>query len=114
MAENEPEPIQLETLFRVLATRRCRTTLSCLESRDRPQTITALAARVTAVEHDGAGAVPAEIDRVRLLLHHSDLPRLDDADLVTYDRERGTVERAARFDGATVRSILEVTSDDRG
>ena len=111
MSRTDRAPVCHETMFRLLSSERRRALLSCLVARDQPWTVSALAEAVAVTEHDRPTAeIPTtEIERRRVLLHHSDLPRLADAGLVVYDPDRGTLETTARFDDTDIHSLLETS-----
>lgn len=75
-----------DVVFDALRNPRRQFALAYLRQQDRPVTLTELARRTTAWE---AGEPPTEIaedrvDRVRVSLHHSHLPKLADLGLVEY------------------------------
>ena len=72
----------LDTLFGVLASKTRRELLGYLDDESRPVPVERLAA---ALGSDGR--------RVAIELHHKHLPRLTEAGLVEWDRDRGTVTR---------------------
>jgi DNA-binding transcriptional ArsR family regulator len=80
----------LDELLRILSDRRRRCILYCLNAADH-RDIATLAKRVTdrlerPVSDDD---VEIRVDEVRLSLVHVDIPMLEDADIVSYDRRRG-------------------------
>lgn len=78
-----------------LADDRRRTALVALAEADGPMTQSHLAREIAARAPDCSRS-PNDVEDVEVSLHHRHLPRLADADLVTYDPEGGTVEfRAA-------------------
>lgn len=84
--------------FRLLGDGRRRAILRFLldDRRETPTSLSTLATFVAAVEHRNGDAdqpVGELQPRVRIALHHSHLPLLDDHDLVRYDPEERTVER---------------------
>lgn len=62
---------------------RCQRILDCLDSLSGVVPVDRLADELLALE-----PAPADAERVRIRLHHSDLPRLEDAGLLSYDRTR--------------------------
>lgn len=96
-AENGPETdANLDDLsFRALADARRRRLLYLLleEGETTLDEAATLLAGWTAVE-SGAMTGPDDRERIRVRLHHVDLPLLSEAGLVDYDRERGTLDVA--------------------
>lgn len=83
----------LDALFDALADPRRRAALSVLADASGPTSTTALA-RAVAAREDGRRpqTVPADrVEAVRVSLIHAHLPRLADADLVTYDPDASVV-----------------------
>lgn len=82
-----------ERLIRLIAETRNRAILTILNDAARSLTVTALAERL--VERDATGTATAagehDLERVKLSLHHTDLPRLDEAGLIEYDPETNAV-----------------------
>lgn len=68
--------------------RRRRLTLEALESLSGRATVDELVAELLAAGHD---AVDGDAERIRIRLHHVDLPRLADAGRIAYDVERERV-----------------------
>jgi hypothetical protein len=56
------------------------------------ETLAGVVAGWEAVGHDDGTAARRDHDRLQTALYHSDLPKLDDAGLVTFDPVAGTVE----------------------
>ena len=67
---------------------RRRLTLEALESLSGRATVDELAAELLATGHD---AVDGDAERIRIRLHHVDLPRLADAGRIAYDADRDRV-----------------------
>lgn len=86
--------VQPNRLFRTLAQPRRRLIVSVLSTCDGPLSVEDLARRVVASERAArvAEVATTDVDRVRVSLHHSHLPALSSAGLVTYDPETGVVE----------------------
>lgn len=83
--------IPFDTICSLLMDGRRRTLLACLHGLDRPVSIDELAAAVAGAERR-EGTTPGERDRVHRSLYHVHLPKLAAHDVVSYDRDRGTVE----------------------
>lgn len=98
MVSNDPDALTGTTgLSRVerlelLASKRRQTLLELLAtSGEDAHSLESLATGVTQTEQGGGlGAYPSH--RVCLFLHHVHLPKLDAADIVTYDPQRNVVE----------------------
>ncbi|WP_306059517.1 DUF7344 domain-containing protein [Natronococcus wangiae] len=106
MIEERQRSIPVDVLFETLANEYCRYVLRCLCEHETPISIADLAREVAVRKH---GASVSEIPederkRIHVLLHHSHVPKLDDADLVTHDQERNVVDTPADAD---VESLLE-------
>lgn len=82
-----------DRVIRLIAETRNRAVLSILNDAARSLTVTELAERLVA--HDApetnATADESELQRVVLSLHHDELPRLDEADLIDYDPDANVV-----------------------
>jgi len=88
-----------DTVVAALANHRRRAVLTYLQqAQSGTATIEELASFVTEHE-DEQSSTPPDTDEqnVTVSLHHAHLPKLADADLITYDPDRGRVR--ARFDG---------------
>lgn len=94
--EIQVDEASLTELYDALADDRRRTMLSILTGRSTPVDVTTLArtvaARETGMAVDDVADETAE--RVEHALYHVHLPKLADADVVSYDRDRSTVELA--------------------
>ena len=87
-------PVDRETVFSILSNRRRRYVLHFLKGRDGPVELRELSERIAAWEN---GCRPERITskerkRVYAALHQSHLPKMDRAGVVSYDRDRGTIE----------------------
>jgi DNA-binding transcriptional ArsR family regulator len=102
---DEPEPEQLtkDTVFSVLSNQRRRRVLRCLRDEPDGSNIRELSRRIAAWENE----VPVDEvtykqrKRVYTSLHQTHLPKLADAHVIDYDRDRGTValtDHAATLD----------------
>lgn len=80
----------LDELLRILSDRRRRCILYCLDSADHRDVDTLakrVATRLERTASDDRDAV--RDDAIKLSLVHVDIPMLEDADIVSYDRRRG-------------------------
>lgn len=101
--------VPLDATFDALTSRECRVLLGHLADADDDGLVVAdLAARLA----DDEGV--SEEDRLRVDLHHTHLPRLDDAGLLDYDAGRGLLrlESASQFE-AIHSAIEEYGAADR-
>jgi len=99
--QRDAEPVvEWNTLFHTLKNQRRRRVLRLLADRSEPIELGPLAESIAARECD------REVDRlgsqerkrVYIALHQCHLPKMDDADAVTYDKSRGRIERGPRFE----------------
>lgn len=83
----------LDALFGVLANRRRRYALRCLSNRAVPIGLADLAEDVAALEKETerTNLSASDVQNVHTALYHSDVPKLAEAGLVDYRRDRGTV-----------------------
>lgn len=104
-----PETPSLDVLFDVLAHRRRRYTLECLCDGQTPMALADLAREVSARER--GTAVPeipdAVVKRTYRSLSHSHVPKLADADIVEYNRERKLL--ALSMESERVEPLVEAT-----
>lgn len=86
------DPATVDALFDALADERRRVILEYVLDQSEPVGLDELAERL-----HGPGSAPpstpglSERNRLRCRLYHAHLPRLDDAGIVEFDRERNTV-----------------------
>ncbi|MFD1596699.1 hypothetical protein ACFR97_14270 [Haloplanus litoreus] len=101
---SQPDGLSKDTIFSMLSNQRRRYVLYHLGRTRETVSLRDLAERIAAWEND----VPiSELNykqrkRVYTSLHQTHLPKLDEADIVDYDRDRGTItlaDRAAELDG---------------
>lgn len=83
----------LDAVFKLLSSQRRRHVLHCLRERDAPVELSDLAEEVAARE---TGISPAEVSeeesrQVHMVLYHTHVPKLKDANVVRYDRDADTV-----------------------
>lgn len=93
-AETEIESLSLNVVFDILKNTRRRRVLHLLAEDDGPTTLGDMAERIAAVENDKPRAQlnAQERKRVYVGLYQCHLPRMDDADVIGFDENRGTVE----------------------
>ncbi|UIP01325.1 hypothetical protein Hbl1158_15545 (plasmid) [Halobaculum sp. CBA1158] len=98
--EREPEPLPLDVTFEILKNQRRRLVLSHLDAVDGETTIGELAEHIAAIENDCTvqelGAQQRK--RVYIGLYQCHLPKMDDASVVDFNRNRGRVELQAEAD----------------
>lgn len=92
------ENISQDVAFRLLSHAYRRALLECLERRDDPVSLADAAEEVArACKGKPAPDVSdGEIERIRLSLHHSHVPRLAARDAVAYDRDRTLIALTER------------------
>lgn len=74
---------------------RRRYTLLCLDRYSTPLTLADLADEVSLLQHDvrSLEEVPErEVKRIYMELYHTDIPKLEDANLITYDQKTDTIQ----------------------
>ena len=101
---NVQEPLTEDLIFDVLKNRRRRYTLHYLKQQERPVELSELAEQVAAWENDKTVAALTANERksVYTSLYQTHLPKLADAGIVQYNRDRGVVqlsENAAQLEG---------------
>ncbi|WP_443670009.1 DUF7344 domain-containing protein [Halorientalis salina] len=87
------ESVDLETLLTLLAPDRRRQAVLTLLDCERDVSLDELSRRVACRPLESTTCEPPQslIDRIRISLHHSHLPKLHDAGIVEYDAGRRTV-----------------------
>ena len=104
-----PHEISESDIFVLLAKRRRRLTLRILRMTPSTLTVGDLAQHLASLEYECPSA--EEIRTIHLALYHNHLPRLDEADVLEYDRHQGTIRPGKNFD--TLSRYLEgVTQED--
>lgn len=102
-----------DTIFSILSNQRRRYVLRYLRQVDRETDLSDLVERIAAWENDVD--VPAvtyeQRKRVYTSLHQTHLPKLDDAGIVDYDRDRGTIVAADA--AADLEAYLSAVDDRR-
>jgi len=98
-AESEPSPERLDRIFAILQNHRRRLVLEYLREHD-STTQGDLARHVAAVENDvpESAVTSTQRKRVYVSLYQAHLPKLDSFGAVSFDPDRGTVERTPRTD----------------
>jgi hypothetical protein len=86
-----PDSLSMETVFELLSERRRRYALYHLFDADGPADFDALVAKVVDWETGDLRPPRGHETRVRASLHHLHLPRFEEAGVVSYDAEFGTV-----------------------
>jgi DNA-binding transcriptional ArsR family regulator len=98
---NESEK-SLDRLFRILAHSSRRHAIVCLQDRSESVTITELAAEIHAREQPSAGSEEElDKDHVVTALHHTHIPKLEEAGLIRFDPAQKTVVPTDRMEDVT-------------
>lgn len=107
MEDDAPGSLPETTRYELLSHQRRRILLRTLRDGDAPIAVTELAALVGEREF----VDPSDEDRraVHLSLHHWHLPKLEDAAVLTYDWDDGTVRLGPNFGGLVV--LLEAADE---
>jgi DNA-binding transcriptional ArsR family regulator len=113
-ARPQPERLSEDTIFSILSNERRRYVLRYLDRVEREAELGDLTERIAAWEN---GVEVNELDynqrkRVYTSLHQTHLPKLDDAGVVEYDHDRGTVVLAAG--AADLDAYLAAVNGDDG
>lgn len=92
--------VSLDVIFDVLRNQRRRLVMEAIEEENGQTTLSDLAERIGGIENDKPpNALNAqERKRVYVGLYQCHLPRMDDADAIEFDKNRGTVERGSAAD----------------
>lgn len=102
---------QLSELFNLLADRRRRYTLYCLDKYETPMALADLTDEIVRIELDAMPtAVPEVREQVYTHLYHRHLPKLKEANLVRFDLRENLVSLGP--DADKVRPYLERTMDE--
>jgi hypothetical protein len=107
-----PNELSESDILVLLADRRRRLTLRTLQGSATPLTAIEIARRTGDHEHES----PSDEDyrRIYLALYHVHLPRLEEADVVEYNRKVGTVRPGVNFDALVDKGLVEKgRTDDR-
>jgi hypothetical protein len=95
-SENPPDPeLSKDELFHLLQNQRRRRVLLYLQSADSEVTMREVAEQVAAWENDTTVEALSsdERQRVYIALYQSHLPKLDDSGVLSYNQQRGIIER---------------------
>ena len=92
--------------FEALADERRRRVLAALCEADAPMSLTELAVELTQAETGPRGDAGPDPEDRKVQLYHRHVPKLVDAGLVEFDRDRRTVALAPGFDGVEDTSEL--------
>jgi hypothetical protein len=105
--------ISQSTIFEILSSRRRRMVLSLLRGAEEPVDLATLTEQIASEEtNQPVDEVPPQArKRVYVSLYQTHLPRLEDAGLIDYDTETGTITRSKR--AAAVDSYLPTNREDR-
>ncbi len=89
-----------DDIFHLLQTQRRRDVLRYLQGRDGPIELRDLAEQVAAWEQETPieSLTSSERQRVYISLYQTHLPKLDEHEIVEYNKDRGLVERCSRAD----------------
>ncbi|THE65225.1 ArsR family transcriptional regulator [Salinadaptatus halalkaliphilus] len=99
-----------ERIVRLLSNGTNRTILQVLDSTPRALSVAELAERLRGRAETPWGT-DAQLERIRLSLHHTHLPQLEDVGLLAYDRESTTVSTVAGRSADTEWGNLEVLDE---
>jgi hypothetical protein len=99
-AEDLPPELSKDELFHLLQNQRRRRVLLYLQGTDSEVNMRDVAEQVAAWENDTTVEALSsdERQRVYIALYQSHLPKLDDADVLSYNQQRGIVERTPLAD----------------
>lgn len=94
------EPLSEDVVFDVLRDERRRVVLEVLRDREGPVTVHTVSEAVASRESETPvqQLSPERVQQVWIALGHSHLPKLDEANIVDYDRDRNVVERRPQAD----------------
>ncbi|SEO19137.1 hypothetical protein SAMN05216388_100971 [Halorientalis persicus] len=85
------ESLTEDDYHRLMAVRRRRTTLSVLAVLSVPIDLEDLAEAVVKWEENEAAIDETSIDQIEIELHHIHLPKMDNLDVIDYDRDNNRV-----------------------
>lgn len=90
------EELPLDQVFEILKNKRRREVLHYLEEHDGNASLSDLAEHIAAIENDTTVKAISSTQRKRVYvgLYQCHLPKMDDMDIVDFDKNRGTVELA--------------------
>lgn len=113
-AKDVPASLSLDIVFDMLKNERRRRVLRYLKTNDGPFTLGELAEHIAALENDKSvqALSSGERKRVYVGLYQCHLPRMDDAGVIEFDRNRGSVELGPNAD--QLDDFLEVEAAEEG
>jgi len=99
-SNGEPQQLSLNVIFDVLRNERRRLVMKAIEKENGQTTLSDLAEHIGGIENDKPpNALNAqERKRVYVGLYQCHLPRMDDANAIEFDKNRGTVKRGPAAD----------------
>ncbi|WP_137291730.1 DUF7344 domain-containing protein [Natronorubrum halophilum] len=102
-ADGDRSVLDPDDIYHILQTRRRRDVLRYLHTADEPVRLRDLAEQIAAWEHEVTveNLTSSQRQRVYISLYQSHLPKLDNRGIVSYDKDRGTIEStplASQFD----------------
>ena len=105
-----PDVLAADELFAVLSNQRRRYALQCLGEEQKPMVLADLVIGVAEREQEApVSDIPAEdVDRIRLSLYHSHVPKLADVGLVEYTPERELVSLSTESE--QVETLVELAT----
>jgi DNA-binding transcriptional ArsR family regulator len=94
-AEAEAQALPLDQIFEILKNSRRRQTLHYLDENRGEASLSELAEHIAAIENDvSVGAITSsQRKRVYVGLYQCHLPKMNDMDIIDFEKNRGTVER---------------------
>lgn len=97
VTRHSPDELSMDDVFGILSNRRRRLILSYLRRGEETVSIGELSEAIAAVENDRPieSVSSAERKRVYVALHQCHLPKMDEVDVISFAKSRGTVERAS-------------------
>lgn len=103
----DPDPPEIDAMFRILANQRRRTIIRILDHEDRT-TIADLAERLAMIEEGHTGSDARQ--RVYIALYQAHLPRMAEAGIIEYDQSSGMIEAHEE----ALRPYMEALPEERG
>lgn len=98
--DGSPDSLPLDIVFGLLSTERRRQVLRYLRDETESTTLGTLAEHIAALENDKPERLLSSTERKRVYvaLYQCHLPKLDDANVIEFEKSRGTVERGVNAD----------------
>ncbi|MEF8779095.1 MAG: hypothetical protein V5A46_00265 [Haloferacaceae archaeon] len=108
------DELPLDLVYDILRNRRRRMVISQLQETEGELTIGDVSEYIAAVENDKPVSAlrSKERKRVYISLYQSHLPKMDDAGVIAYDSDRGTVEPGPAF-GVLQETLADAGADGR-